>query len=101
LVTTDVVIERKLSLKTSGVSSAIVCARETEQVFDDDGQLTMPLSLYARGDSQTLINLFHRHGVLLHRVTKYKSKVKYHGEYIIYPENNGADLPCIPRAILR
>ena len=96
LVTLDVVIARKFSLKSSGVSSLVICPNQMAQVFDQNGQLTKPLSLYARGDGQALIDLCHRQHVLLYKVTDYKSKVKYHGEYIIYPANNGVDLPCIP-----
>lgn len=96
LVTTDVVIERKLSLKSSGASSLVVCARQLAQVFGGNGQLVKPLSFFVRGDSQALIDLCYRHQILLHQVSDYKSRVKYHGEYIIYPENNGVDIPCIP-----
>lgn len=94
-VTTDVTVGRKLSIKSSGQSSLVICAKLRGSAFDSDGQLTKPMSLFVRGEVQWLIDLCHRHNLLLHKMTDYKSAVKYHGEYIIYPLNNGLDLPCV------
>lgn len=96
IVTTDIVIGAKFNLKSSWMSSLVVCAKQFGEVFDKKGQLIAPLSLYIRGEKQALIDLSHRGNLLLHRVSDYKSKVKYHGEFIIYPNNDGIDLPCIP-----
>ncbi|MGC9460841.1 DUF2913 family protein, partial [Vibrio genomosp. F10] len=35
-------------------------------------------------------------GFMVHKVTDYKSVVKYHGEYVIFPRNQGNQLAEIP-----
>ena len=91
----DALIKRKLTVKVATTNSMVICVEMLKQVFDATGQLTKPLSLYVRGDYQGLIDLCHSHNLLLHKVSDYKSLVKFHGEYIIFPDNNGTDLPCI------
>ncbi|KOO11963.1 alpha-acetolactate decarboxylase, partial [Vibrio xuii] len=35
-------------------------------------------------------------GFMVHKVTDYKSNVKYHGEYLVFPGNRGQHLAEIP-----
>jgi len=99
-VITDLAVGRKLTVKSTGQSSLVICNTQIDSVFDATGQLTKPLSLYVRGDSQGLIDYCHQHQLLLHKMTDYKSAVKYHGQYIVYPLNNGKDLPCFVSEVL-
>ena len=94
-VTIELEVGKKLSLRSSGLSSLVICSKRWSVAFDDDGQLIKPISLYVRGDTQGLIDLAHSVDLLLHKKTDYKSAVKYHGQYLIHPLNNGSDLPCI------
>ncbi|MEG3753609.1 DUF2913 family protein [Psychromonas arctica] len=92
MVNTDLVVGEKLNRHSGGQASLIICSEQFESNFED-GLLVKPLSLYIRGDLTEALTAAYQHTLLLHKVTDYKSKVKYHGEYIIYPENNGDFLP--------
>ncbi|WP_087016030.1 DUF2913 family protein [Thaumasiovibrio subtropicus] len=96
-VTLEYPVLRKVSHFTEGQASLVVCCEQQTAAFKD-GEVIKPLSLYVRGDKHQLIDLAAKHDVLLHKVTDYKSKVKYHGEYLVYPTNDGpiiAELPSI------
>jgi len=92
MVNTDLEVGEKLNRHSAGKASMIICSNEFETHFEDD-LLIKPISLYIRGDLPEAMQVAFEQSILLYKVTDYKSKVKYHGEYIIYPENNGAFLP--------
>ncbi|WP_035387139.1 DUF2913 family protein [Ferrimonas senticii] len=85
----DYPVTRKVSHHTDGQHSLVICCEQWGKAIDADGLLQKPLSLYVRGDVRQLVQLAWQHGLLLHKVTDYKSLVKYHGEYLIYPANAG------------
>ncbi|WP_413111637.1 DUF2913 family protein [Thaumasiovibrio sp. DFM-14] len=94
-VTLEYPILRKVSNFTDGHASMVMCSEQLVNCFDGE-TLTKPLSVYVRGDKVAFIAMARAQGLLLHKVTDYKSKVKYHGEYVLYPQNNGpivAELP--------
>lgn len=70
-----------------------LCVKQYQQALSESGELIKPISLYVRGDVKQLVDMAYKHGLLLFKVTDYKSLVKYHGEYIVYPANN--DLNCL------
>ena len=96
MVTTDMVVGERLNRHSGGQESLIVCAEKTTSCFDEQGLLIKPISLYVRGDQQTIINLAFAEDLLLYKKTDNKSKVKYHGEFIVYPNNDGTSLPEFP-----
>lgn len=96
MVTTDLCVGEKLNRFSGGQASLIVCAEQIENSFDQQGKLIKPLSLYVRGDQQEIVNEAFALNLLMYKITDYKSKVKYHGEFIIYPENDGLSLPEFP-----
>lgn len=73
---------------TGGKPSLVIAAQQLKGAFEDD-ILAKPLSLFVRGDHLALTALAHQHQMLLHKQSDYKSLVKYHGEYVLYPENSG------------
>lgn len=96
MVNTDLVVGNKLNRHSGGAASLIICEQQMLNNFDQQGVLIKPLSLYLRGDLQVLVNDAFAQNLLLHKITDYKSKVKYHGEFIIYPNNDGDKLPEFP-----
>ena len=96
MVTTDLEIGEKLNRHSGGKDSLIVCADKISHSFDEQGILIKPISLYVRGNQQTIIDLAFEQDLLLYKKTDYKSKVKYHGEFIVYPNNDGTFLPEFP-----
>lgn len=99
LVTTGYEVNRKVTHHTDGQASLVVCATQSKLAFDGDtadSLMVKPLSLFVRGDVRELVEVAYQHGLLLFKVTDYKSIVKYHGEYILYPRNAGPSIPEIP-----
>jgi len=92
MVNTDLEVGEKLNRHSGGQASLIICSNEFEANFEQ-GLLVKPISLYIRGDLPEALQVAFEQSLLLYKVTDYKSKVKYHGEYIIYPDNNGTFLP--------
>lgn len=92
MVNTDLEVGEKLNRHSGGQASLIICSTEFESHFED-GLLIKPISLYIRGDLPEALTAAYQQTLLLHKVTDYKSKVKYHGEYIVYPDNSGEFLP--------
>ncbi|OBT13497.1 alpha-acetolactate decarboxylase [Vibrio sp. UCD-FRSSP16_10] len=92
----------KSQVFTDGESSFVLCEKQCESCFDGDcdggaGEaLVRPMSFYVRGNHNQFIEQALQCGLMLHKQTDYKSKVKYHGEYIIYPKNQGPILAEIP-----
>lgn len=92
MVDTDLEVGEKLNRHSGGKASLIICSTEFDTHFED-GMLIKPLSLYIRGDVVEALKAAFESTLLLYKVTDYKSKVKYHGEYIIHADNNGEFLP--------
>jgi len=97
LVTTDLPVGERLNRHSGGKESLIVCAQQLLDCFDEQGILIKPISLYIRGTLQNIIDLAFAQDLLLYKKTDYKSKVKYHGEFIVYPNNDGSSLPELPK----
>ncbi|WP_434339250.1 DUF2913 family protein [Motilimonas cestriensis] len=94
---TDSVIDRKMKRNSAGMDSLVICRQQYERaIHPEEKRLIRPLSCYIRGNVEQLISLALAENLLLFKVTDYKSKVKYHGEYIIYPSNNGPFLAQFP-----
>ncbi|HEY5716354.1 MAG TPA: DUF2913 family protein [Psychromonas sp.] len=96
MVTTDLTVGERLNRHSGGKESLIVCAQQMQSCFDEQGKLIAPISLYVRGNQQKIINFAFAQNLLLYKKTDYKSKVKYHGEFIVYPNNDGSFLPEFP-----
>ncbi|MCQ1058728.1 DUF2913 family protein [Photobacterium sp. DNB23_23_1] len=96
LVTTEHEVNRKVTHHTDGQASLVVCSAQHAAAFDEAGEMVKPLSLFVRGDVRVLIDLAYTQGLLLYKVTDYKSIVKYHGEYKLFPRNAGTHLPELP-----
>ncbi len=97
MVTTDLTVGERLNRHSGGKDSLIVCAQQMEDCFDGQGILLKPISLYVRGNQQNIIDFAFAQSLLLYKKTDYKSKVKYHGEFVIYPDNDGSFLPEFPQ----
>ncbi|MGF1737777.1 DUF2913 family protein [Photobacterium satsumensis] len=96
LVTTEHEVNRKVTHHTDGQASLVVCSAQHAAAFDEAGEMVKPLSLFVRGDVRVLIDVAYAQGLLLYKVTDYKSIVKYHGEYKLFPRNAGTHLPELP-----
>lgn len=96
LVTTDLPVGERLNRHSGGKESLIVCAQQLADCFDEQGILIKPISLYIRGTQQKIIDFAFAQDLLLYKKTDYKSKVKYHGEFVVYPNNDGSSLPEFP-----
>jgi len=92
MVNTDLEVGEKLNRHSAGKASMIICSQAFENNFEH-GLLAKPISLYIRGDVTEAVQVAYEQSLLLYKVTDYKSKVKYHGEYVIYPNNDGTFLP--------
>ncbi|MEZ9230747.1 DUF2913 family protein [Vibrio amylolyticus] len=85
----------KVQLFTDGHSSLALCADQCDDCFEGE-LLTKPMHWFVRGNHAYFIEKAAAAGFMVHKVTDYKSVVKYHGEYIIYPRNQGQQLAEIP-----
>jgi len=92
MVNTDLEVGEKLNRHSGGQASMIICSQAFENDFEHN-LLAKPISLYIRGDVTEAVQAAYKQSLLLYKVTDYKSKVKYHGEYVIYPNNDGTFLP--------
>jgi hypothetical protein len=90
-----IVGQGKMQIFTEGQSSLALCANQCESCFDGP-VLIRPMSWFVRGNHAQFVQRAFELGFMLHKRTDYKSNVKYHGEYIIYPENHGIQLAEIP-----
>ena len=100
-VCTEYDLTEKTQIFTEGDNSLVLCARQCEECFanaDDKGHevLCKPISLFVRGNHAKFVELATKAGFLVHKVTAYKSRVKYHGEYLVFPKNQGNQLAEIP-----
>ncbi|WP_372883322.1 DUF2913 family protein [Psychromonas sp.] len=96
MVTTDLTVGERLNRHSGGKDSLIVCAQQIVDCFDEQDNLVTPISLYVRGNQQQIIDFAFAQNLLLYKKTDYKSKVKYHGEFVVYPNNDGSFLPEFP-----
>ncbi len=85
----------KVQLFTEGQNSLALCANQCESCFDGS-ILVEPMSWFVRGNHNQFIELAFQAGFMVHKVTAYKSNLKYHGEYLIFPANRGEFLAEIP-----
>lgn len=87
--------EGKLQLFTDGQNSLALCANQCESCFDGE-LLVKPMNWFVRGHHADFVEKASSAGFMVHKRTDYKSNVKYHGEYLIYPSNHGVQLAEIP-----
>ncbi|WP_168797007.1 DUF2913 family protein [Vibrio sp. H11] len=85
----------KVQIFTDGQNSLALCAEQCESCFDGE-LLVKPMSWFVRGYHAGFIEKAAEAGFMLHKRTDYKSNVKYHGEYLIYPGNQGQQVAEIP-----
>jgi hypothetical protein len=85
----------KVQLFTESPNSLALCAEQCESCFDGD-LLTKPMNFFVRGNHPQFVEEAYRSGLMVHQLTAYKSNVKYHGNYLIYPQNKGQQLAEIP-----
>ncbi|CAM3583970.1 hypothetical protein VA7868_04340 [Vibrio aerogenes CECT 7868] len=85
----------KVQLFTEQPDSLAICSGQCESCFDGE-LLVHPMSLFVRGNHARFVELAWRSGFMVHKRTDYKSNVKYHGEYLIYPGNRGEQLAELP-----
>ncbi|MCG3723551.1 DUF2913 family protein [Vibrio cincinnatiensis] len=85
----------KVQLFTDGQNSLALCATQCESCFEGE-RLVKPMSWFVRGHHAGFIEKAFAAGFMLHKRTDYKSNVKYHGEYLIFPDNQGTQLAEIP-----
>ncbi|MDA0110025.1 DUF2913 family protein [Vibrio sp. La 4.2.2] len=85
----------KVQFFTDGHNSFALCANQCDDCFDAEN-LVKPMSWFVRGNHAEFVTKAYEAGFMLHKRTDYKSKVKYHGEYLIYPMNKGTQLAEIP-----
>lgn len=97
MVNTDLEVGEKLNRHSAGKASMVISKTEFDDHFEN-GLLAKPVSVYIRGDFPEALQAAFLQALLLYKVTDYKSKVKYHGEYIIYPHNDGEFLPELVEA---
>lgn len=87
MVHTDYAIDRKVKVVSDGQCSFAICSEALKASFNDSGILIKPLSLYARGPEAELMNWLNAASLSVTKVTDYKSIVKYHAEYKLWPDN--------------
>lgn len=94
----------KVQIFTDGQNSLAMCAEQCDSCFGADPtsnrgeeRLIKPMNWFVRGQHAEFIQLAAQNGFMLHKRTDYKSVVKYHGEYVIYPANHGLQLAEIPK----
>lgn len=85
----------KVQIFTEGQNSLALCANQCESCFEGE-ELVKPMSWFVRGHHAQFIEKASAAGFMVHKVTDYKSNVKYHGEYLVYPGNRGTQLAEIP-----
>ncbi|WP_195723467.1 DUF2913 family protein [Vibrio furnissii] len=85
----------KVQIFTDGQNSLALCAAQCESCFEGE-LLTKPMSWFVRGHHAGFVEKAAAAGFMLHKRTDYKSNVKYHGEYLVYPGNMGLQVAEIP-----
>lgn len=95
-VSTEFELTEKIQVFTEGDNSFLLCAKQCDDCFEGGAELVKPMSFFVRGHHAEFIRLASEFGFMLHKRTDYKSVVKYHGEYLIYPKNQGTQVAEIP-----
>jgi len=85
----------KVQIFTDGQNSLALCSEQCESCFDGE-LMVKPMNWFVRGNHAQFIEMAAMAGFMVHKQTDYKSNVKYHGEYLIYPMNMGSQLAEIP-----
>jgi len=86
-------IGKKHSIKKEKESSLAFEQKKYDSAFDELGNLTANISVFVRGAQQAFVDKAYQHGLLVFKVTDYKSAVKFHGEFILAPKNDFATIP--------
>lgn len=86
----------KVQIFTDGPNSLALCTDQCDNCFDGE-ILVKPMNWFVRGNHAEFVERATDAGFLVHKVTDYKSNVKYHGEYIVFPNNSGNQLAELPR----
>ncbi|RBW66624.1 alpha-acetolactate decarboxylase [Vibrionales bacterium C3R12] len=89
----------KIQFFTDGADSFAMCADQCDDSFDGE-IMARPMNWFVRGNHAKFIEMAAEAGFMLHKRTDYKSLVKYHGEYIVYPGNHGIELAEIPISVI-
>ena len=95
----DEIISGPCRYPGDGRPSLVICKQAHQAALSASDILQYPLSLYVRGDHQGLIDAAHNQGLLLFNASDYQSMVKYHGEYQLFPGNDGPRLPALPSTV--
>ena len=95
-VSTEFDLTEKIQVFTEGDNSLLLCSKQCDDCFEGGAELVKPMSFFVRGNHAEFIRLATEAGFMVHKRTDYKSVVKYHGEYLIYPNNQGTQLAEIP-----
>ncbi len=85
----------KVQIYTDGQNSLALCSEQCDNCFDGE-DMVKPMSWFVRGHHAGFVEAATQAGFMVHKITDYKSNVKYHGEYKIFPGNLGNQLPEIP-----
>ncbi|MEF1285000.1 DUF2913 family protein [Vibrio sp. M250220] len=88
----------KVQIFTEGPNSLALCSEQCDNCFDGE-ELVKPMSWFVRGHHADFVEKASAAGFMVHKVTDYKSNVKYHGEYLIFPANRGNQLAEIPLSL--
>jgi hypothetical protein len=91
--------EGKVQLFTEGKNSLALCSKQCDDCFEQE-RMIKPMNLFVRGNHAQFIDVAWQAGLMVHKRTDYKSNVKYHGEYLIFPLNHGNQLAEIPMGFL-
>jgi hypothetical protein len=91
----DEELSGKIRFDSDGENSLVFCSKQLATVFTDE-LLVAPISCYVRGDHQQFLQMATEAGILMHKQSDYKSIVKYHGEYVIHPNNIASQLAEMP-----
>ena len=88
----------KVQIFTEGPNSLALCSDQCDNCFDGE-EMVKPMSWFVRGHHADFVEKASAAGFMVHKVTDYKSNVKYHGEYIVFPANRGNQLAEIPLSL--
>ncbi|CAH8194160.1 MULTISPECIES: DUF2913 family protein [Vibrio] len=85
----------KVQIFTDGQNSFALCGDQCDNCFDGE-LMVKPMNWFVRGHHADFVEKAFQAGFMLYKRTDYKSNVKYHGEYLVYPNNQGPQVAEIP-----
>ncbi|NIY93814.1 DUF2913 family protein [Vibrio diazotrophicus] len=85
----------KVQIFTDGQNSLALCSEQCDSCFDGE-LMVKPMNWFVRGNHAQFVEMASAAGFMVHKQTDYKSNVKYHGEYLVFPANQGKQLAEIP-----